>query len=123
MSLTILYSWFEQKLRLIRRKLFFTDKQRPLSVIRTNVLQKLRPTKFLFHALPHCKAKSTQNDSTSVEHNSKTLAQSKFNTRPEFYFLSKRHFSLYASLSFRLSFVVVVRFLFFVSVLQSSEHI
>ena len=41
---------------------------------------------------------STENDSTSVEHNSKTLAQNKFNTRPKFCFFSKRHFSLYLSL-------------------------
>ena len=52
------------------------------------VLQNSRPTKILFHALPNCKAKSMLqlnsvniNDSTSVEHNSKTLAQNKFNTR------------------------------------------
>ena len=85
-----------------------------------NVLQNSRPTKILFHALPHCKAKSTlqlssihTNDSSSVEHNSKTLPQNKFNTRQpiqnltglcpqillsleRFYF--NRHFSLYASL-------------------------
>ena len=46
---------------------------------------------------------STQNDSTSIEHNSKTLAQNKFNTRPKFYFLSK-HFLLYAYLSSAFSF-------------------
>ena len=47
---------------------------------------------------------STQNDFTSVEYNSITLAQNKFNTRPKFYFLSKRHFLLYAFLSFSFLF-------------------
>ena len=41
---------------------------------------------------------STQNNSTSIEHDSKTLAQNKFNSQPKFYFFSKRCFSLYASL-------------------------
>ena len=35
------------------------NKQRPLSLIRTNALQKSRPTKLLFQALPNCKTKST----------------------------------------------------------------
>ena len=82
------------------------DIQRPLSLLRTNVSQNSRPTKILFRGLPNAKRNqrynlilSTQNDSTSVEHNSKTLVQNNFNTRPKFYFLSKRHFSVYASLS------------------------
>ena len=37
---------------------------------------------------------STQNDSTSVEHNSKTQAQNKFNTCPKFNFISKQPFAL-----------------------------
>ena len=56
-------------------------------------------TKILFHALPHCKANSTlqldsinTNNSTPVEHNSKTLTQNKFDTRPKFYLLSRQHF-------------------------------
>ena len=40
-------------------KTLLHNKQRPLSQIRTNVLQKLCPTKLLFHALPNCKANST----------------------------------------------------------------
>ena len=107
MSLKFLYCWFKQKLRLVSLKTLFHKKQRPLSLIKTNVLQNSRPTKKSpFHALPHCKAKSTlqldsinTNNSISVEHNSKTLAQNKFNTRPKFYFLSKQYFSLYAALS------------------------
>ena len=100
--------------------------------MRTNVLQKSRPTEILFHALPNCKAKSTlqlssinTNGSTSVEHNSKTLAQNQFNSRQPIqksnglrpapkqnYFYSSRLSSrLKLSLSrlLRLSFVVVSR--------------
>ena len=91
-----------------------------LSLTRTSVLQNSQPTKFLFHALPNCKVKSTlqlssihTNDSTSVEHNSKTLTQNRFNTRQSIQNLTglcsqilfslerfrfDRHFSLYASL-------------------------
>ena len=62
----------------------------------------------------HNLIQSTQNDSTSVKHNSKTLAQNKFNTRPKSpnfksnSTFSQIHFSLYSFLA--------VRFLFFVSV-------
>ena len=64
------------------------SQQRPLSLIRMNVLQKSRPTKLLFHSLPNCKAKSkleldsiNTTNSTSVEYNCQPLAQNKFNTR------------------------------------------
>ena len=36
-----------------------SSSQQTESLIRTNVLQKSRQTKLLFHALPNCKAKST----------------------------------------------------------------
>ena len=75
-------------LGLVSLKTLLHNKQRPLSLIRTNVLQKSRPTKLLFHALPNCKPKSTlqldsinTNNSTSVEQNCQPLAQNKFNTR------------------------------------------
>ena len=55
---------------------------------------------------------STQNDSTSVEHNFKTLAQNKFNTRPKFYFLLNSLFALCASLVVYFVFICVIRLCF-----------
>ena len=106
-----------------------------------DVLQNLRPRKILFHALPNSKAKSTlqvnsinTNDSTSVEHSSKTSAQNKFNTRqpiqnltrllpPKFYFLSKRFCSTDTFRSIRLSFRRLFRRLFLSSLSIKRAHI
>ena len=55
---------------------------------------------------------STQNDSTSVEHNSKTLAQNNSTLAPNSTFSQSDNFC-FMRLSRRISFVVVVRFLFF----------
>ena len=107
MSLNLLYCWFKRKLRLVSLKTLFHKKTETTVSNKNECITKFTTNKKSpFHALPHCKAKSTlqldsinTNNSTSVEHNSKTLAQNKFNTRPKFYFLSKQYFSLYAPLS------------------------
>ena len=55
----LLYSWFNESSDGFVEDSSSQHKQRPLSLIRRNVLQNSRLTKILFHALPHCKANST----------------------------------------------------------------
>ena len=88
MSLKLLYSWFKRKLGLVSLKTLFTDKQRPLSQIK-RIYYKNHDRRNFYSTLCQIAKRnqcynliqSTQNDSISVEHNSKTLAQNKFNTR------------------------------------------